>query len=264
MYFEIERDYIDEPVLSKPNKFNTFRSHFHKHLEILYIVSGKNEITINGNTKILTANQLSIADSYDVHTYNSKDDLSIALIIPYRYLNQYLQIKNRKFLSTNFITDPLSAKRVKDLIDLLHEHWGNKNELVISGLCSAILGVILDTIPLTNKATNPNQNLINQILHYIDENLSSPLSLSSIAEHFHYSKCYFSSIFNSYFHSGFNNYINFVRCQRAIYLISEKKYSILNATMESGFTSIQTFYRHFKNHYGESPQKYLSKHVIQN
>lgn len=257
MYFEAERDYMDAPVLSKPNKLNSCDAHFHKHIEILYVIEGRNAVTINGITTILQADQLSIADSYDIHSYKSQGDLSICLIIPYSYLKRFIQIKNDQFLSTNFITDERVAKTIKNLIDLANEHWENKNELIIKGLFTTILGIILDNIPLTNKCPQINKTLINDILHYIDQNLTKEITLSSVSEHFHYSKCYFSSLFNSAFHTNFNNYVNLSRCRHAIYLLKEKNHSIIQAAMESGFNSVPTFYRQFKKHFGTSPKNYI-------
>lgn len=257
MYFEAERDYLDIPALSKPNKFNSCDAHFHKHIEILYVIEGMNTVTINGITTTLHANQFSIADSYDIHSYKSQGDLSICLIIPFSYLKRFIQIKNNQFLSTNFVTDECTAKKVKNLIDIAYEHWKNKNELIIKGLFTTILGIILDNIPLTNKSPQANKTLINNILHYIEQNLTKDLTISSVAEHFHYSKCYFSSLFNSAFHTNFNNYVNLSRCSHAIYLLKEKNYSIIQAAMESGFTSVPTFYRQFKKHFGLSPKHYI-------
>lgn len=257
--FEIIRDYTDEPMLSLPIDYNTCKPHFHRQMEILYVTEGKNQVQINDTVRVLTKNQMMVADSFDQHSFQSLGDLSICMIIPYSKLNRFISQKNGGQLSTNFILDERISLEFKEILDLLAKYWTNINNPVVDGLIQVFLGLILRYIPITKNNESKNRLLISDILYFIEENFTKNLTLELMAQHFSYSKYYFSKLFNESFHCHFNDYINMVRTQNVIYLVREKGVPVLNAIMDSGFTSVPTFYRYFKLHFGYSINKYLTE-----
>ena len=256
--FEILRDQLDAPVLSLPNSKNTCTPHFHRQMEILYVVSGENLVTVNDTTLVLSAGQMSVADSFDVHSYQSKGDLSICMIIPYAFMQSFINQKNGRCLSKNFLLEPSVTRKFKSLIDILYENWSPEANLFNQGIMTAILGFLLKHIPLVENTRSQSQDLIIRILQYIEENFKNDISLESVAKNFGYNKYYFSKLFNTYLHCHFNEYINMARAKYAIRLMNERKdMPVLHAVLDSGFPSIPTFYRFFKQHYGMSPSEWM-------
>ena len=257
-FFESIRDVSDVYSMSCPHGCNNCEPHFHRQMEILYVISGCNRVTINDESIILTDDQLAIADSFDVHSYKSLKDTSIRMIIPYSYLAPYIEAKNSKALSSNFILDSGIATQFKTIIMMIYDALQNQRNMVVDGLTNALLGLILAHIPLV-EANKTKKMFINEILDYINDNFKNDLTLESVAKHFSYSKYYLSRLFNKFIGFHFEEYINGIRAENVITLIKYKKYSVTNAIMDSGFSSIPTFYRYFKQKYGCSIKHYVKQ-----
>lgn len=221
-------------------------------------MNGCNKVTINDECIILTDDQLAIADSFDVHSYKSLKDTSIRMIIPYSYLAPYIEAKNGKALSSNFILNSGIATQFRTIIMMIYDALQNQQSMVVGGLTNALLGLILAHVPLV-EANKTKKLFVNEILDYINENFKSDLTLESVAKHFSYSKYYLSRLFNKFIGFHFEEYINGIRAENVIALIQYKKYSVTDAILDSGFASIPTFYRYFKLKYGCSIKQYVKR-----
>ena len=129
--------------------------------------------------------------------------------------------------------------------------------MIVEGLITAFLGLILDNIALEKREKSGQVRLTSKILDFINQNFTDDLTLENTAAHFAYSKYYFSKLFNNLIHCRFDDYLNMVRAQNVISLVQRKKRSVADAILESGFSSIPTFYRYFKSQYHCSIKRFL-------
>ena len=68
-----------------------------------------------------------------------------------------------------------------------------------------------------------------------------------------------SGLFKSSIGVGILRYVNLLRLKNAITLLHEKNRSTESAAEASGFRSVRTFYRAFREAFGCSPKEYLSR-----
>ncbi len=258
-YFELSRAHNDNFIISLPHERNTCDAHIHKQMEILYVVKGCNRVTINNDTVLLAENQMAIADSFDVHSWQHVSDVSIMVQFPYTALKPYITHKAGRTLSSKFILEPAVGLQFKAIIDLMQLYA--RDPSIIDGLVRAFVALITKHIPLVKSPAAQHQTLLNDILMYIEENFDKDLSLESVAQQFSYSKYHFSKLFNQMLGIHFENYVNMVRTQNVIYLIKEKNVTLINAIFESGFSSVSTFYRTFKKQYNCGVKSYLKEYV---
>lgn len=232
--------------------------HYHSHLEIFYVTSGKYEITINNQSLTLHKDQLSIADSFDEHSYKSlsSDANNVFITIPDAFTSKFDAWKKRKKFINNFITEQSIAKKFKTFFDLLLEFEGDvPSSLYVEGIVLTILGLILQNLPLSDLE-DKNNTILSDITHYINDHFTEKISLDDIAKHFGYSRYYFSKIFNKNFNCHFSDYVNSVRCRNVISLLkASPNQTILNAIINSGFSSPSSFYKFFKEYYKISPSE---------
>ena len=248
-------------IFCKELAFSDISKNSHSQIEIFYVIKGSASVTINNATKILYKNQMCISDSFDVHSYSISDNLSKAIyvVIPDLYTSKLDAHKTSKRISENFVTEERLAIKFKLFLDLLSE-LKNKNNVVpkslfSKGLILSILGLILDNVPLEEKLSK-NTIITTNIVNYINDHYHEKLTLEGVAEHFGYSKYYFSKLFNKTFNCHFNDYLNHVRCRGVVaYLNSIPNQTILNAIMNSGFSSPSAFYKFFKDNYTISPSE---------
>ena len=259
-YFETIRNLSDEYSMSRPFMDVSCDPHMHRQMEILYVISGQCKAQINDTSMILTDNQMAIADSFDIHAWQRIGDCnSEYLIFPYHSLASFMEAKNGRRLKTNFILDEALGLQFKMILNLIRKNAQSSNKMIVEGLTKAFLGMLLDNIELERQTTSNQRLLMNEILDYIDQNFMNDLTLEKTAAHFAYSKYYFSKLFNQLIHCHFENYINMVRTQNVLNLVQNKKRSITDAILESGFSSVPTFYRYFKQRYSCSIKQYLKK-----
>lgn len=86
----------------------------------------------------------------------------------------------------------------------------------------------------------------NAVMKYIDANYMYDISLDRLAEVAGYSKYHFSRIFKQYNSMSYLQYINARRTKAAEHLLLDPDSSITDVAMQSGFKSLTTFNRIFK------------------
>ena len=91
------------------------------------------------------------------------------------------------------------------------------------------------------------------ILAYIENNYASDISLKTMADSLGYDFRYISRIFGKTFEINFKTLVNQYRCDRAKSLISSTDDTLSAIAMNSGFQSIRSFNRVFRELTGSSP-----------
>lgn len=87
------------------------------------------------------------------------------------------------------------------------------------------------------------------LLAYINENYAEDITLEGMAEHFGYSKYYFSRMFNAALGTSITDYVSSVRLMRALDMLRRTGCTVSDAAFSCGFSSLPTFYRALKRNY---------------
>ena len=257
-FFETKRELNDEYVISKIAQHEC-APHIHRQMEILYVLSGEYQASVNDQTAKLCKNQIAVADSFDVHKWEPNHATAFYIVIPYSALSAFIEQKNGKILSNHFILDSEVCLHIKSLAQALKQNIISPEPLITEGLTKVLLGILLQNLPLTEKSKFNKNFLVHEVLDYIEQNFMHDITLEIISERFSYSKYYFSRTFNQILGCHLETYINMIRTQNVLYLMKKKKYSVTEAVFESGFSSLPTFYRYFKTRYKCSVTQYLKK-----
>lgn len=127
---------------------------------------------------------------------------------------------------------------------------------------SCIEKIIIST---SIKDTNKYDELINNVIMFIDENYSNTeLNVSMIADKFGYSPSYIGMLFREIKSFGIIDYINETRIKKAKMLISGGITTNIKQLSKSvGYFSSPVFIRNFKKYAGMTPSQYktLSKQI---
>ena len=97
---------------------------------------------------------------------------------------------------------------------------------------------------------------------YIIANCDKRITQAEVAEAVGISTFYFSRLFRQYTGQSFNDFLNDHRIQKALMLLSNRRISIQDVAVNSGFQSISNFNKVFKKHVGCSPNEYRKIHEI--
>ena len=71
--YELSREKNDELHFMK-TRYGDCYPHFHRHVELYFVVSGKSDVTINEKTVTLGAGGLAVSTPYDIHSYSRKEE----------------------------------------------------------------------------------------------------------------------------------------------------------------------------------------------
>lgn len=245
--YEISRE-KDEKLFYLSGIDQSCPSHFHKKLEILYVDEGDKKIITNNKMIVLHEGDLFIADSYVIHAYlDSRNSTQTCIVFPNMYLTDYFNAYGNKLLSGNVITDKEFTSELLPIIRSLKDE--NRNNLVTQGCVDLLLGKIVDKLGVSEKEYKYDVGIIGDIITYIDEHYAEEITLDTLANHFGYSKYYFSRLFNSCMGTSITDYISIIRADKVLEMLKNSDVTISEAIFSSGFSSIPTFYRVLKKNY---------------
>lgn len=109
------------------------------------------------------------------------------------------------------------------------------------------------------KKINSNKyyDIFESICEYIKKNCNSDISVNDLADMCSFSTSHFIRLFKQFTNVTYSSYINQCRISRAKQLIATKpELSITEVSLQSGFSSIATFNRLFKQYVNCSPTQY--------
>lgn len=255
--FNLKRESIKYVSRGKMHGSTVF-PHFHSHIEIYLILSGELDVCINNVRKKLEEGELSIAFSYDVHSYNAPEDSEVYyLVIPTSYCGDFLPLLSSKYFNSSFISDRNVYETVKTAIEHLIEQNPKPNKISRQGYLFVILGAILDSLEKSDEERDYATPFSPELLIYISDHFREDISIHSLAAKFGYSPNYLSKNFQSTFGISFVKYLTMLRLRETISLMKKGEKSISASALESGFGSVRSFYRAFNEEYGCSPKEYF-------
>ena len=98
-----------------------------------------------------------------------------------------------------------------------------------------------------------------KIEKYIEDNHSSDISISTMAEEFGVSNQYFSKYFKSQTGGNFLDTLNKYRIKKALELLNDTNLSMNEISNLTGFNNYKSFARNFKKYTGKIPSEYAKK-----
>lgn len=158
-------------------------------------------------------------------------------------------------VGNHYSAKTLEEKGVSEIIKRLKRYMKAGEEVLVSGTLAELF-YNLNSLP--EKERTKSEGLIKDIIIYINDNITSPLTLDNIAEHFYVSKSYLCRLFKSKLGLTVSKYITRKRILLVRELFASGK-NITEAVVNSGFGDYSSFFTAYKKETGESPRKGLTK-----
>ena len=116
--------------------------------------------------------------------------------------------------------------------------------------------LFLETIERALGYKHLDNNIINQILEYMNNNYWKDIELKDCAEKYHTSSSYIARKFRKYLNTSFITYLNDLRIKKAIELLKETDLSIKEVSFKVGYNNLNYFYKIFKKNTGITPNMF--------
>lgn len=281
---QFEKLYLNtsvNPILDKDCPAN-FPLHWHQYVEIMALphdaqITIAPTVSVNNTKYILQPGDVTIAWSGELHEIHENTEKQVvALQFPGNLISElpeFMPLLN-SFRSIHMI----SAKEHPELSQQLQAHLKHMSDLKISGapfsnveilICLYELFIALGTYVRKNQ---PSQSFdlsegahqsLSKMTHacsYISENCEQVITLDDIAEQFGFSSYYFSRLFKSATGYNFTEYLTLQRVKRAQLFLADSDMNITEIAFSSGFKSISSFNRAFRQFRGCAPRDYRKYH----
>ncbi len=130
---------------------------------------------------------------------------------------------------------------------------------VMKIMCSSDKRGLLCTENYKKAFDERGNKKMTDIFNYVRENFSKPITLEKVSGIARMSPYAFSRYFKKYAGSGFVEYLNRVRMNKAGHLLRETKYQIHEIANQCGFSCISNFNKQFRKTEGLAPRDYRAR-----
>ncbi|MBC1364179.1 response regulator transcription factor [Listeria welshimeri] len=133
-------------------------------------------------------------------------------------------------------------------------------ETSIEGLEEATLTYAIRYYNRKKQTDESKSPIIQNVLSYVTEHFAEGMSLKTLGNDFHINAVYLGQLFQKEMGEHFTDYLNRYRVNYAKEELLQTKDNLTIIASKSGYTDMAYFYRQFKKHTGETPNRYRKIH----
>ncbi|MBR6402229.1 MAG: helix-turn-helix transcriptional regulator [Eubacterium sp.] len=267
--------------LSTGFKERSYHMHWHSYGEILIVGPGKTNVyKVNQNTYNLSEGDFVLVWPMEMHAILDADrEKSLVIQFSNAFVNSLLDLqrimhfyRNLHVICVN--THPDLTKKLHDIAKRMSDcYFANKPDRELR-CCMLLMEFMLtldehreEFVPEISagnrgKYTDDVMRRLIMVTDYIKNNLTSDdLSQGAMAEMAGISRDYFSRIFKNFTGMNYSKWLNMIRLEKATELLSQKDMTLTEVAMLSGFQSIPSFNRVFRDEKGMAPGEYRALFV---
>lgn len=258
-----ETDYLPAFFRTVNVSSMTIPAHWHKYLEIIYIVSGQMTAVIQAETYELHSGDLLIINSEDIHMTQTHDDETFYLLlqISASQLGAFFPNFHLLHFDTLILNNTKTASSiVGQYMEEMHNIFHKKEDgypLLFSAKLHEFLYYLYKNhsswLSIHEKDRSFTQIL--ETLEWIQNHYQEPLTLTKAASHLGFTKEYFCRLFKKYTGQTFLEYVGNIRAMKFYDDLKESDDSITNLMEKHGITNYKVFLQTFRKLYGNTPQK---------
>ncbi|MCL2254551.1 MAG: helix-turn-helix transcriptional regulator [Lachnospiraceae bacterium] len=250
-----------------------YEDHWHQNVEIIMPIAESIVVEMNTDVFCLKENDILIVPSNTLHMLKSDSERGQQIILKFdlQILNSIKGLANTSltYSRQQLITEknaPVLQQNVKKiLLDMLSEYLNKDPYHDISIICKILEITILlsrderiksSVIPEMLIPSKEHIAKFNECIKFIRSNCKDNISLEMAAESIGFSKYHFARWFKQCAGISFTDFLARVRIEKAKVMLISTDNPVTEIAFESGFQSIATFNRVFKDYTGNSPKKY--------
>jgi AraC-like DNA-binding protein len=269
--------------MSTGYKERSYQTHWHSYGEILLVGPGKTNIySVGKNTYELVQDDLVLVWPMEMHSIVDADRTE-ALVIQFSnaFINSLFDLRRIMHLYRNLhiicvYAHPELAAKLKDITYKMKDIFFSERQDREMRCCMLLMEFMLTLLEYRKELapelsdedsygyTDDVMRRMIQVTDYIKNNLTADdLSQGAMAEMAGISRDYFSRIFKNATGMNYSKWLNMIRLEKASELLTEDGRTLTEVAMLSGFQSIPSFNRVFREEKGMTPRDYRALFVRQ-
>ena len=237
-----------------------FPGEIHQFWELTYVDDGTLLTSIEDEEYVVKAQELIFYAPGQKHDQRTENACSYLTVI----FDMDISEEEAKKLKNKVLK---MGQKEADIL-MLFSKVGNRENEYLGDILTSLVQTFVVTIlahmnentvnqPMNTKMQQKYDNeLLDEIALYIQENIYFDINVEDICVHFSLSRSSLQTLFAKNLNVSPKQYISDLKFAKAKYMIKESAYSISEIARICGFSSIHYFSRVFKEKYGVTPTSY--------
>lgn len=234
----------------------------HQFPEIVCIMAGEVEITVDGKTERACAGDIAVITPFRIHSFKTPEYCKIWIgVISSDFAEDFISGENVYNKGDTAVFTP-----TKSLFDYLCEHLPPKYDtpVVLDGdvvtyrnvkaLVYSVFEEYTRLVPQNKK--NIKSDALSATLLYMSNHFATNISLLSVSEALGYTPTYISHCISVIPGMNFRKLLNSLRVDRAKLYILKGNLKMIDVALECGFSGERSFNRAFLDVTGMTPSEY--------
>lgn len=227
----------------------SFYEHMHQAFELVVIFDGEMNVTIDKASYSLGKGEAVLIFPNQPHSFKSVKEKHT-----YWIFSQEL-VKEFSNQSAGLLPKSNKFKPSRELLDMLTATYDGDSILKKKGVLYLLCAEFAKNAEYV-KRHSVDDAFLNKIIDFVEKNYSNDCSLLNASKSLGYSYSYISRHFKKKVGISFNSFVNQFRISRACYLFKTTSISVLECSMETGYSSVYSFIRNFKEICKITPKEY--------
>ena len=248
-----QSNHIDSPDYTKFERGTdfSFPPHLHQCFEVIVVLSGEMKITVDTKEFTLREREALLIFPNQIHSLASEKSEHILCIFSPQLVKAYASLHAEHVpVSGQFLPD---AYLVRQMQLLCADASVIEKKALLYALCAAF-----ERNARYTERRHLHGDLLGTVFRFVEEEFQNDCSLSRLSKVIGHEYSSLSRYFSRAVGMSYNTYVHNYRLSHACYLLSNTENTILECALDSGYTNMRSFNRHFLAYYGMTPSEYRS------
>lgn len=244
--------------------------HYHNEMELGLVLKGSINIKKSFNSYDFKENDIFLLNPNESHEILTSNNGTLVLSVQFSYklFSSYFPLIKAIHFLTPRLKDVMDESHLHNIHSFLYKlslsYFAKEPLYEIQSMIYAnqLLYELLSTVPYKILSENEQNQLfnrtsrLNSITSFIENNFNRKLLLREIAERENLSLTYLSHFIKDNLGISFQDYLKNIRFNHAVHLIENTNRTMLDISLESGFSDIRYLNEIFMARYRTTPSQY--------
>ncbi len=252
--------------------------HTHDFIELVYTAKGNGTHYINDTPYPVRRGDLLFINYGEVHAIQFDSELTYYqfLVKPEFIAKHFVNSENIDDIFLMFLPEGseelqkrktscvrffgIERTEIENICIAAHEEALQKkncHRFALNGYMQLLFTKLIRALMKNSPSSTDRAHILTEeILSYLDEHFTGPVTIDALAKHCFYNPAYLGRVFKTVYGKGLKEYIRERRMAYAADLLTKEKLSIDTVIEKVGYTNKAQFYKHFSAQYGTSPGKF--------
>ena len=245
---------------------NNWAPHYHRAVEIIYILEGTATVFMNKQKYLLKPKDILVIDSMKLHelVYRKRKATGMLFEISKTYMKKYLpdiELMNIECCSLYREGKEEQISRLQQIMEniaLLYKDHEHGFMLKSASLMLELVSILTEDFSSSVYNVIPGHFIsrmehLGDIINYIEDNYRNPVSVQEAADHVGFNKEYFCRYFKKNSGYSFMDFLSNVRLNHIYQDLMFTTDPVSEIIDRNGYSNIKLFYSKFKEKYGCTP-----------